>query len=380
MARILINGVSAKSGGGKSILRNLLAGLSSQGGGHHYTVLVPPEQGYDDLASDAVAIVPRRDIGSLPALARFSLLTLPKLLSTERFDLLFNPSDIVVPTSTPQLFLFDWAYAAFPDSPAWALGSTRDRLVRRAKLALFRRHVRHVDVMLAQTAPIAERLTALYGLTDIEVVPNAVALDNLAGGTPRDFGLGNGFKLLCLSAYYSHKNLEIFLPVARLLRERDIEARIVLTISADQHPAAAQLLDSIAREGLAAYVDNVGPVSMAHVPSLYAQTDALILPTLLESFSGTYVEAMFHGRPILTSDLPFATGVCGDAALYVDPQDPLKIVDAIARLMSDVPLREGLVARGRARLAAMPDWSATTAKLVGIFDRVLSGDSNGRRV
>ena len=30
------------------------------------------------------------------------------------------------------------------------------------------------------------------------------------------------------------------------------------------------------------------------------------MPTLLESFSGTYVESMYFEKPILTSDLDFA--------------------------------------------------------------------------
>jgi glycosyltransferase involved in cell wall biosynthesis len=372
MARILINGVSAKSGGGKSILRNLLIGLSQGGGAHHYDVLVPPGMGYEELATDRICIRPRDDVANLIELSHFSLFRLPRVLKAEGFDLLFNPSDIIVPTAVPQVFLFDWAYAAFPDSAAWRLGSLRDRLVRRAKLALFRRHVRHVDIMIAQTPPIADQLRRLYGLTDIEIVGNAVALDNLSGGEGRDFCLGSGFKLLCLSAYYSHKNLEIVLPVARLLRDRDIGAQIILTIGAEQHPAAKQLLDAIAREDLAAHVHNVGPVAMTEVPSLYQHTDALFLPTLLESFSGTYVEAMFHRRPILTSDFAFAHGVCGDAAIYVDPHDPAAIVDAIALLKDDAALQVDLARRGEARLATMADWPATTEHIVGIIDRLLA--------
>ena len=51
----------------------------------------------------------------------------------------------------------------------------------------------------------------------------------------------------------------------------------------------------------------------------------MILPTLLESFSATYIEAMFHGKTILTSDLDFARDVCGEAAFYFDPLNPQSI-------------------------------------------------------
>jgi len=371
MARIVVNGVSAKGGGGKSVLRNLLKGLAVHGGGHCYKVLVPPQQGYEELASDRVAISVRSDVGSLAALGRFSLLGLPRELQEVPCDLLLNTSDIVVPTMVPQLFLFDWSYAAFPDSPAWRMGSIRDRCIRRLKLQLFRRHARYANVMMVQTPLVGRALANLYCIRDIEVVPNAVALENLSGGVFRDFGLGDGFKFLCLSSYYSHKNLEVFLPVARLLRERRVTAKIVITLAGGQHPAASRLLAAIAEEKLGDFVVNVGPVPMANVPSLYAQTDALLLPTLLESFSGTYVEAMFHRRPILTSDLPFAADVCGDAALYFNPCDPSEIVDAIRIIRDDESIRVGLVERGRLRLASMPDWPTTTARIVGIIERIL---------
>jgi len=65
------------------------------------------------------------------------------------------------------------------------------------------------------------------------------------------------------------------------------------------------------------------------VPSLYAQSDALLMPTLLESFSGTYVEAMFHKIVILTSKLDFAEDVCGESAFYFDPTSPEDILASI---------------------------------------------------
>jgi hypothetical protein len=49
---------------------------------------------------------------------------------------------------------------------------------------------------------------------------------------------------------------------------------------------------------------------MSDVPKWYKATQALLLPTLLESFSGTYIEAMHFERPIFTSNLDFAKEVC----------------------------------------------------------------------
>ncbi len=45
------------------------------------------------------------------------------------------------------------------------------------------------------------------------------------------------------------------------------------------------------------------------------------MPTLLECFSASYLEAMYMKKIIFTSDLPFAHTVCKDAAFYFAPHD-----------------------------------------------------------
>jgi glycosyltransferase involved in cell wall biosynthesis len=76
----------------------------------------------------------------------------------------------------------------------------------------------------------------------------------------------------------------------------------------------------------------------------------MLFPTLLESFSGTYIEAMHFGLPIITSDLDFAHTVCGDAAIYCDPLSIKSIRDAILRLKKSPVLCDELVEKGYKRL------------------------------
>jgi glycosyltransferase involved in cell wall biosynthesis len=110
---------------------------------------------------------------------------------------------------------------------------------------------------------------------------------------------------------------------------------------------------------------------MADVPSLYRQVDALLLPTLLESFSGTYVEAMFHGKPIFTSNYEFATDVCQGAALYFDPLDVLDIFQCI-RLATDNPnLIVQKIVAGKDRLRSMLNWNQAFDAYMAIINGML---------
>jgi glycosyltransferase involved in cell wall biosynthesis len=97
----------------------------------------------------------------------------------------------------------------------------------------------------------------------------------------------------------------------------------------------------------------------------------------LESFTGTFVEAMHYGLPILTSDLDFARHVCGDAAIYFDPWDPGSIKEAILRLHTDQNLRQELISRGRERLRTeFKGWDEIAADTVNTLENCVAGWSD----
>jgi glycosyltransferase involved in cell wall biosynthesis len=77
------------------------------------------------------------------------------------------------------------------------------------------------------------------------------------------------------------------------------------------------------------------------------------MPTLLESYGLTYVEALYCGRPILTSDREFARWMCRDLAIYFEPTDPRSVVSAIERLMTSPP-DPTFGSRARTRLGELP--------------------------
>ncbi len=68
-----------------------------------------------------------------------------------------------------------------------------------------------------------------------------------------------------------------------------------------------------------------------------------------EPFGLTALEALASGAALITSGRGGLREVAGDAALYVDPDNPASIADAILRLARDPSLREALGAAGRER-------------------------------
>jgi glycosyltransferase involved in cell wall biosynthesis len=118
---------------------------------------------------------------------------------------------------------------------------------------------------------------------------------------------------------------------------------------------------------------NIGPVPPASLPEAYRSADALLLPTLLESFTRTYAEAMHFELPILTSNRDFARCICQDAALYFDPLDANSVARAMFRMMEDAALRRRLTQNGKRRRGQIPTWDEIATRFVSVLEGAALG-------
>ncbi|MBL7712148.1 MAG: glycosyltransferase [Chitinophagaceae bacterium] len=172
------------------------------------------------------------------------------------------------------------------------------------------------------------------------------------------------FTFLYLSAYYTHKNFEIIPEVIALLAERGTCCTFILTLPAD-------IFDNLsAAVTHKEYIMNHGPVNPQESYNLYAQCDAVLMPSLLETFSANFPEAMVSQKPILSSDRGFARNICADAALYFDPENPASIADAIGRLTASPELQESLIRNGNKQLALLETPASRAGKIISALEHI----------
>jgi len=192
----------------------------------------------------------------------------------------------------------------------------------------------------------------------VAVVPNTCAA--LFRETPTDNATppqhGDTVRLLYVAAWYPHKNLELIPAVAAELQRIDgnLSYEFCITLP-ESEPALGQIRDKAKRLGVEANIVNAGPVSLAEALKLYREASICFMPSLLETFSANYPEAMATGRPIVTSDLDFAHAACGDAAVYFKPDNAQSAASAIRDLANDPTRWQKQVAKGTARLSQLPD-------------------------
>lgn len=110
------------------------------------------------------------------------------------------------------------------------------------------------------------------------------------------------------------------------------------------------------------------------LPVLYRRARMLLLPSLYEGFGLTALEAMACGTPVVVSNRSSLPEVVGDAAVFVDPEDPLAIASAIHRLFTDDTLATSLAEHGLAR-ARLFSWERTARAVQAILHRVMETEN-----
>jgi glycosyltransferase involved in cell wall biosynthesis len=157
--------------------------------------------------------------------------------------------------------------------------------------------------------------------------------------------------VLCLAADHLHKNLEIIPNVCKDINHRQgVRCRFLLTLPLTSNRWLRIARDS-KRLGVEDLVQNLGELTLAQCVDAYRVASVVFLPTLLEVFSATYIEAMQMMRPVITPDLPFARDVCHDAALYFDPKSTSSAAECIALALVDKQVYLNLVAQGKTLIA-----------------------------
>ena len=377
--KILVSALAARVAGGRAVALNFLRCYRQGDFPHELVVQVPAGCGYEELAGDQIRVHPAPAwVHRAAARPWVDNVWMRRVLEAERPAVVFAMGNFAYPAKVPQLVLFHWPYAIYSEPELWKRMSLRERASRRTRLWLFGRRARFASHFAAQTETARARLADVWGLENVSVIPNAVSVGAVPSGVPPrclpSARLPAGRRaLLCLTRYYPHKNLEVLLSLGRRIRETGAPYCVLLTLSPDEAPAARALLRRIDEERLGDVLVNLGSVPMEEVPDLHAACAGLLLPTLLESFSGTYVESMHYGRPVFTSDRDFARDVCGDVAYYFDPHSADDILGVIRGAFENEREMERRVLAGRARCERLPDWPEVTRRYVRLLEAVAAG-------
>jgi glycosyltransferase involved in cell wall biosynthesis len=211
-----------------------------------------------------------------------------------------------------------------------------------------------------------------FPLTKIKVIPNSpnkIFLD--AGKYKRESNKNDVSRIFCLAAPYPHKNLKIIPQVARILKDKFGSTPLFILTIPETNEQWMNIKREALRLGVETQIENLGKICLEQCLAFYNKSDIVFLPTLMEIFSATYLEAMAMGVPIVTTDLDFAHDNCGDAALYCSPNDASDAAKKIYTLLSDETLKNDLINKGMLKLQSYPENNKKYKLLFEWFEEII---------
>jgi glycosyltransferase involved in cell wall biosynthesis len=304
---------------------------------------------------------------------------LPLNLFIGTLDVFHSPNFLLPPLSrgTGLITVHDLSFLVVPQyaepSLARYLGRALPRSIQRATLVLADSYSTKEDLVARLGVP-PEKVEVVYGGVDPAFVP--VKDEAVLAYVRRRYAIERPY-ILALGTLEPRKNLAGLLRAYALLRqEKGLEHRLL--VAGGQGWLYQRLFDLVQELGLGKDVHWLGFVPEEDLPALLSLAEVFVYPSFYEGFGLPPLEAMACGVPVVASQAPCLPEVLGEAALFVDPQDPSAIAEAAYKVLADSQLRQALVAKGRAQVAKYT-WCSAAERLLAVYRRAaqLAGGEHG---
>lgn len=265
-------------------------------------------------------------------------------------DVVHSPTPLLLPSSRAArvITIHDLFFLDHPDATAAE--------IRRDYPALVTAHARRADLVVTVSHTVAAQVERRLDVDPARIVtcPNGAPDWTPRGAVPADG------PVICVGTLEPRKNIDGLLDAWTHLIDGGV--RVPLLLAGGAPASAAPLLDRLQRPPLHGVVRHVGYLQEADRRAFYDGARLLVLPSLDEGFGIPAVEAMAAGVPVVVSRRGALPEVCGDAAVYVEPDDPRGMADTIAQLLASPARLEDLRAEGAARAASF-SWTTSARTL-----------------
>lgn len=212
---------------------------------------------------------------------------------------------------------------------------------------------------------------------NIYVVPNGFDRDEAIEAPTRDFarekiGIPSSTKLVgTITSVVDYEGLDSLVLALEFL---DDDTKALIVGSGSELPALQHLVEE---KGLADRVIFAGKQDPQAIPVWCAALDVFVLPRRDYEVCRAVTPlkpmlAMGMNIPVVASDLPAVREATGELALYVPPDDPQELSEAIRRVLVDPDHFYGH------RLEAFLDmrtWQSSAERLIQAYEETLSPDA-----
>jgi glycosyltransferase involved in cell wall biosynthesis/GT2 family glycosyltransferase len=248
------------------------------------------------------------------------------------------------------------------------------------------------DVFQANTVAVRDTIRSNYARSceaDRWQVVNIGLKDRALAATPHTRAPTDGRTVFFAGRFESRKGIDTLLEAMERVLPDYSDLRLVLAgedrqLAPGLPPVGASFLDRHRRQPWIDRVTMLGVVGDETLHEHYANADLVVLPSRYESFGLVMVEAMMHGKPLVTADTSGVREVVRDGVdgLLVEPGNVDQLERAIRRLLDNPAHAEALGTAARERFLADFSIDRVAHRFELFFERlgkVSSGEQAQRR-
>ncbi len=196
-------------------------------------------------------------------------------------------------------------------------------------------------------------------------VPNGVGPEFF---NARSFSEGIATRLLFVGTWIDHKGIYYLAQAFERILHAIPEARLTVAGCLEPEERIRRCFSPMAQAAL-----EVRPfVPRAEIPSMYAEHEIFVLPSLVEGMPLVLLEAMASGMPVVTTESSGMTDLIEDChdGLFVIPGDADSLAATVTKLCKDVDLRQRLGSAAQEKMKRYT-WSQSARRYEVVFQRAM---------
>ncbi len=375
--RVLVNGFSARLGGGQTYLLNLLRRVP-QDAGWKVFLLCPDSLDLTGLPENIERVESGLKLDNPFRRAIWERFNLVKLASRLDADLLFSPggllpSDLLpaglktavtfqnmLPFDKAQRKRYPLGYRRLRD---WLLERGLSSSMRKADLVIFISRFAQ-EFIQKKLGHLAGRVVVIPHGIDTRFFPDLDKPLSLPAGVPA----GGYFLYVSFIDHYKSQ-IEVVRAFAQVRQLSKTQASLLL-VGAENPPYGEALRREIDSLELGDAVKVLGNLPHHDLPALYQHARINLFASCTENCPNILLEMMASGRPVLVSDRGPMPEFGGQTVTYFDPEDVEQLVERWLSLLSDPEQGNRLTAAAIDRVSAMR-WERTASSTWGVMAEVV---------
>ena len=272
----------------------------------------------------------------------------------------------------PEVMRFTNPWVTHPNKYSWSVLSLRNSLRQRLYCWNQRRLIRKAKYFITQTETTKEGIVRITGVPgdNVSVVKNVLPSVFLTTDNTHVDNADDRVHIACVGAPVPHKNFDIIPDVLNQLRNNGID-NVCFHVTIPDCDVKDKIESKMREYNLEkSCIVNHGHMQQKELAEMYRRCSLCFLPTLLEVFSVSTLEAMFFDLKIVATDFAFNTEVLGDAALYYEPMNAKDAADKIIKLIQNERLQKELSSKMKKRLSLYDNYDNHFKEIEGFLVKV----------